>query len=134
MSRQFSRDTMRLAWNRCGGRCERCSTKLTSGNTNYDHEISYELSYDSSVWNCQVLCKTCHSYKTGAQDAPVIAEATRQSDLHHGITGPGLGRAPMAAGRKSRLKKTFRHGVVDRKTQVELYRTFMRDRFAGWRP
>src|SRR6266436_10336897 len=120
MSRQFSRDTMRLAWNRCRGRCERCSTKLAPGNINYDHEIPYELSNDSSVWNCQVLCKTCHGYKTAVQDAPAIADAKRQADLHHGVTGPGLGRSPMPAGRLSRLKKTFRHGVVPRASQIEL--------------
>jgi hypothetical protein len=133
MSRHFSNDVERTAFFRCGGRCP-CGAKLTSGNIRYDHSVPWALSFDSSLGNCQPLCKTCHRDKTANRDVPSIAKAKRQADFHQGITGPGLGRSPMSAGRLSRLKKTFRHGVVPRTTQVEEYRRLMRELFPGWQP
>jgi 5-methylcytosine-specific restriction enzyme A len=129
MSRQFTRETKRLAWNRSAGRCQRCIVKLTSGNTNYDHVVPYELSFDSSAWNCQVLCNTCHRHKTSMQDVPTIAEAKRRSDFHLGITGPGLGGSPMACGKRSRVSKTFNRGIVPRQSQIEKHRRFMAGRY-----
>jgi hypothetical protein len=133
MSRQFSKEIERAAFFRCNGRCA-CGAKLTSGNIHYDHSVPWALSFDSSLGNCQPLCKTCHDLKTAGRDIPSIAKAKRQADFHQGITGPGLGRSPMAAGRLSRLKKTFHHGVVPRLKQTELYRRFMREHFPGWKP
>jgi hypothetical protein len=134
MSRQFSKEVERTAFFRAKGRCEGCDTRLAAGAICYDHMVPWAMSCDSSLINCQVLCKTCHDIKTARQDVPNIAKAKRQSDFHQGIAGPGLGRAPMAGGRLSRLKKTFRHGIVPRQNQVELYRALMRDRFSGWKP
>lgn len=131
MARQFSKEIERAAFFRCHGRCEGCGAKLASGDIHYDHITPWALSCDSSIENCQVLCNGCHREKTAHRDVPAIAKAKRQADFHQGITGPGLGRSPMACGRLSRLKKTFRRGVVPRQTQVELYRQFIRDRFGG---
>lgn len=131
MARQFSKEIERGAFLRCAGRCEACASKLTSGNIHYDHITPWALSFDSSADNCQVLCNACHRDKTAYRDVPTIAKAKRQADYHRGITGPGQGASPMSCGRRSRLKKTFRHGVVPRQTQVELYREFMRNRLGG---
>jgi hypothetical protein len=129
MSRQFSKEIERAAFFRCNGRCS-CGASLTSGNVHYDHIVPYALCFDSSLDNCQALCKTCHDLKTANRDLPSIAKAKRQADFHQGITGPGRGPRPMLAGRLSRLKKTFRRGVVPRLKQIELYQQFLRDR--GW--
>jgi hypothetical protein len=133
MSRQFSKEIERAAFFRCNGHCA-CGAKLTSGNIHYDHIVPWALSFDSSPANCQVLCNSCHRDKTANRDVPSIAKAKRQADFHQGITGPGFSRLPMPAGRLSRLKKTFRHGVVPRTTQVEEYRRLMRELFPGWQP
>ena len=134
MSRQFPKEIERAAFFRSHGRCQGCGAKLASGDIHYDHVVPWALSCDSSLANCQVLCNSCHRDKTANRDMPSIAKAKRQADFHDGITGPGLGRSPMPAGWLSRLRKTFRHGVVPRATQVELYQRLMRDRFAGWQP
>lgn len=129
MTRAFPKEVERAAFFRARGRCEGCAAKLASGDIHYDHIIPWAMSQDSSLANCQVLCNPCHRDKTANRDLPAIAKAKRQADFHQGITGPGQGRSPMACGRLSRLKKTFRRGVVPRQTQVELHRAFIRDRF-----
>src|SRR5215831_3097887 len=134
MSRAFSKEIERAAFFRCRGLCQCCGVKLASGGINYDHIVPWALSCDSSLGNCQVLCNSCHRDKTASRDAPAIAKAKRQADYHVGIAGPGQGRSPLPCGRRSHLRKTFRKGVVPRKTQVELYRDFMRDHYAGWKP
>lgn len=139
MARQFSKETLRLALQRSGRRCEyirdgrRCNAELTPGNCIYDHNVPWALCCDSSLGNCQVICVPCNREKTSG-DATSIAKMRRQADFNAGITGPGLGRSPMSAGRLSRLKKTFRHGVVPRLKQTEMYRRLMRERFPGWQP
>ncbi len=134
MSRQFPKEIERAAFFRSHGRCQGCGAKLASGDIHYDHVVPWALSCDSSLANCQVLCNGCHRDKTANRDVPSIAKAKRQADFHQGIAGPGLGQSPMPAGRLSRLRKTFRHGVVPRATQVELYQRFMRERCPGWQP
>src|SRR5258706_8273144 len=88
MSRQFSKEIERAAFFRCRGRCHGCSAKLASGDIHYDHVVPWALSCDSSLANCQVLCKTCHGLKTADRDIPAITKAKNQSDFHQGITGP----------------------------------------------
>lgn len=50
---------------------------------------------------------------------PNNAKADRQRAFHEGRRGPGLGRCPMRAGRRSKETKTFRHGVVRRRSLSE---------------
>lgn len=139
MSRQFSRETKRLVWNQSGGRCEyvrdgeRCNAQLTPGNRIYDHIIAWEISHDSSFGNCQVICTRCDREKKTPADARRIAETRHKRDFHLGITGPGLGRSPMRGGRRSRERKTFRHGVVPRVTQQEAHRRMIAKRYPGRR-
>lgn len=129
MARDFSPAVKRAAFLRCKGNCEGCCKSLASGDIRYDHIVPYAMSFDSSLENCQVLCTSCHADKTAGRDLPNIAKAKRQEDFHHGVTGPGLGRSPMACGRRSRRRKTFHHGVVERETQSEAHRRMMAERY-----
>lgn len=130
MSRNFAPKTKRRAWDRCGRLCEmirdgeRCGALLCAGNRIYDHRIPFEISRDSSLGNCQVICVACDRVKTAA-DQGDIAKARAVEAFHLGITGPGLGRSPMRAGRRSRETKTFRHGVQPRRTGAERHRELM---------
>ena len=55
------------------------------------------------------------------------AEAVRKKFV--GIKGPGLGRAPMRCGRRSKLTKTMRHGVQPRLSQAQKHREFLQRRY-----
>lgn len=127
--RTFSAETRRLAWKRCGGQCQGCTAKLAAGGFIFDHIVPWELTHDSSLGNCQVLCLTCDDLKTYCQDLPAIAAADRKADFHLGITGPGRGKCPMPAGRSDGRKKTIRHGVQPRVSQAEQHRRFMARRY-----
>jgi 5-methylcytosine-specific restriction enzyme A len=132
-ARQFSAAVKRDAWKRCGGNCEKCTAVIAGAGFIYDHAIAWELTRDSSLGNCQVLCLTCNRDKTAA-DQTAIAHVKRTADFHLGIAGPGLGRSPMACGRydrdgkPGRHSKTFRHGVVARTSQAEKHRATMASR------
>jgi 5-methylcytosine-specific restriction protein A len=128
--RTFSAETKRLAWRRCNHQCQQCTRQVTgAGDIIFDHIVPWELTHDSTLPNCQVLCLTCDDLKTYASDLPAIAAADRKADFHLGIKGPGLGKSPMPAGRNSRISKTMRGGVVPRITQAQKHRRFMAKRF-----
>lgn len=85
MRNEFSKQTKRAAMERSGGACENCTRKLTVGDYHYDHIIADGLGGDTTLGNCAVLCKSCHSIKTTTQDAPTIAKCKRVSDRYRGI-------------------------------------------------
>jgi len=114
--RIFRPAVKRLAWSRCGGACESCGAPLADGNTHFDHVLPHALSCESSLANCQVLCKTCHVAKTATLDVPAIAKANRQRDRALGIAGPGRGRRPMPGGRDDPRRRTVDGRIVDRAT------------------
>jgi hypothetical protein len=134
VSYDFAPKTKRLAWDRCNGRCEyvrdgiRCGAALAPGNRIYDHRIPKEISHDARLSNCQVICAACNREKTAA-DAGTIAKTRGQRDFHLGIKGPGLGRRPMRGGRRSRERKTFRHGVQPRVTYSQQHLALMQKRY-----
>jgi len=120
--RTFSNETKRLAWKRCNRQCQGCTAPVTgAGNIQFDHIVPWELSRDSSLGNCQVLCTACHDDKTAAVDLPAIAAADRKADFHLGITGPGRGKRPMPAGKAngSPWSKTIAGKVVPRTTLAQ---------------
>jgi 5-methylcytosine-specific restriction enzyme A len=124
--RTFSAEVQRLAWKRCNHQCQECTRQVTgAGDIIFDHIVPWEISRDSSLGNCQVLCLTCDDLKTNCRDIPAIAKADRQSDFHLGISGPGRGRRPMPCGRASGRSKTMHHGVVPRQSQAEKHRAAM---------
>lgn len=114
---EFSRQTRRDAFLRAEGRCEntdsdgtRCSLKLGPGNLIYDHIIPWEISRDSSLGNCQCLCKL-HDKKKYSTDRANIDRAKRVFDGH---IGAKVSRTPMPCGRKSQWKKRMDGSVVRR--------------------
>jgi 5-methylcytosine-specific restriction enzyme A len=128
--RTFSNEVKRLAWKRCKKHCQGCSAPVTgAGDIVFDHVVPFELTRDSSLGNCQVLCLTCDDLKTYQRDLPAIAAADRKADFHLGIRGPGRGKSPLPAGRNSRVSKTMHHGVVERVSQAEKHRQFMARRY-----
>jgi 5-methylcytosine-specific restriction enzyme A len=125
--REFSRKTKRLAWERCGGRCEGvlpppsnsfqtfdiilyCSAPLRSGQFEYDHHDPDWFSNDNELSNCVVLCRTCHRSKT-AKDQGDIAKTKRIRDK---AIGALTSKNPMPFGRKSPWKKKLNGDVVQR--------------------
>ena len=131
--RHFSAKTKRAAWKRCNGRCESCTVRLRPGHIHYDHDICWELSRNSSLENCRVLCVACHETKTAERDIPTIARVRRMGDAHHGIAGPGKGQGPkLPCGVESNRRKTIKGRVVERKSQAELHRDAMARRYGGF--
>jgi 5-methylcytosine-specific restriction enzyme A len=124
--RHFSSKTKRLAYERAHGHCEKCPIKLTQGNIIYDHIIPWEISHDSSLENCQILCRTCDGQKTYGSDLSTIAKVHRIHDRAIGIVRPGK---KLPAGRNSPITKTFSHGVRKRQSQSEKHREVMAKRY-----
>ena len=89
---EFNAKTKALAAQRAAGHCENCGRKLLhSGDFHYDHIIPCaldELGGDNSLENCRVLCTSCHMAKTGSQDIPRIAKASRNRRRNQGIRKP----------------------------------------------
>ncbi len=110
VSRHFSRKIKRAAFERCGGRCDGCAAILTTGRIVYDHRIPWEISRDSSLVNCQVLCIACDRVKTPG-DISVIRKSDRIRDRHIGAMQADR---PLPCGRKSRLTKPL-HGAPRRR-------------------
>jgi 5-methylcytosine-specific restriction protein A len=128
--RTFSNEVKRLAWRRCNRQCQECTRQVTgAGDIEFDHIIAWEISHDSSLGNCQVLCSDCHAAKTAAQDVPAIAAADRKTDFHIGVRGPGKGARPLPAGRNSPISKTLQHGVVPRRSQAQKHRDAIARRY-----
>ena len=120
--RAFSTKTKRDAWKRCDGHCEKCTTKLSTGNIIYDHVIPWELSHDSSLDNCQCLCKSCDGQKTYGQDLSTIAKVHRIENGRIGIKRPGK---KLPGGRDSDVSKKLNGEVVRRPARGERHRALM---------
>jgi 5-methylcytosine-specific restriction protein A len=84
---EFPAVVKRQAWDRCGGRCERCTAKLFPAKFAYDHIIADGLGGDPTLENCAVLCTACHHAKTVDEDRPVMDKADR-------VRRKWLGQAP----------------------------------------
>src|SRR5437879_5902941 len=91
MRTEFSKKTMREAYERSEGLCEgilpsgeRCCVEVTH-KKHFDHIIPDALGGDTSLQNCAVLCLPCHGSKTQKIDVPMIAKAKRVADKHRGI-------------------------------------------------
>ena len=100
---EFSAKTRDQAFARSGGRCEwceagvRCDAVLSSGNVEFDHVLPLALGGESTLVNCEALCKTHHSIKTSTGDIPRIRKADRQRRRH---IGAKISNAPAFRSRK----------------------------------
>lgn len=77
MRKEFTASVKLEAWERCGGFCADCLTKII-GRPEYDHIIPDALGGEPTLDNCQVLCSKCHRLKTSERDVPRIAKTKRQ--------------------------------------------------------
>lgn len=84
---EFSKKVRIAAFQRCEGKCQKCGANLKVGEGEYDHIIPLALTGESTLANCQVLCKVCHrgaGAKT-ADDVKNISKAKRREEKHIGI-------------------------------------------------
>jgi hypothetical protein len=126
--RHFSPKTKREAYKRSRGHCEKCTIELATGNIIYDHVIPWEISYDSSLENCDVICKTCDRTKTFGKDIPIIAKIKRLYDRAIGIERP---KQKLPAGKDSHISKTVRGEVIRRLPRYGKHRAAMAKRQIG---
>jgi len=95
---EFSKQVMREALARSGGRCEavgiayglergqRCNAVFKGGVKEFDHyPLPATMEGSDTLENCVVCCPTCHKHKTRTLDIPVQAKTKRVSDKHLGI-------------------------------------------------
>ena len=79
----FSDETKRQAWARCGGLCEGCGNPIRAGNgPEYNHQYLPATEPGSNTLdNCQVLCsRPCHRVITDTETTPKRAKAKRVLD------------------------------------------------------
>lgn len=92
------------------GMCQNCGCRLVSAE--YDHRVALALGGESTLENCEVLCKGCHRFKTHRVDVPEIARAKRREAKHRNATKPK--RNPMPGSKASGWKKRM-DGTVERR-------------------
>jgi 5-methylcytosine-specific restriction enzyme A len=115
------------------GICHLCDVRIQVGE-------SWECSHIISLWAggtdnesnmAPAHTKKCHRNKTD-EEATDRAKSTRMRANHLGISGPGKGDGQkFPAGRQSHQRKTFNHGIVERRSQIELYHETMKRRQIG---
>ncbi len=117
MRTEFSKKTLREAYQRAGFLCEgikpdgtRCNFNLLHRTKHFDHIIPDALGGDNSLTNCAVLCVPCHKAKTQKIDVPMIAKAKRNYDKHRGIRK----QSRFPGSRNSKWKKKISGEVVAR--------------------
>lgn len=76
--------------------------------------------------------RRCNQLDNNNVVTPTAAKAERVRKRHVGITGSGLGRHPMQAGRRSGFKKTFAHGLQPRLTLAQQHAAFLRKRYPAF--
>lgn len=100
------------AFERCGGRCEKCTAPLRPGKFRYDHIVPLAIGGESTLENCQCVCTTCDAPKTYGQDIPAIRKADRAKARHIGAKAKPRRRLP--GGRDSKFKIKLDGTVVPR--------------------
>jgi 5-methylcytosine-specific restriction protein A len=114
MRREFTKQVKLAAWQRAGGRCEKCTCKLFSGNIRYDHVVPDAMGGDPTIENCEVLCRTCHDAKTYVEDIPRISKSKRQRDHHVNARTRKANSRPIPGSKDSGWKKKMDGTIVRR--------------------
>jgi 5-methylcytosine-specific restriction enzyme A len=114
MSRkEFSRKVRKQAIDRAAGKCESkaCGAVLKPREAEVDHILPCELGGEPVLANAQVLCKVCHTAKTG-NDVRRIRKSDRMRDKDSGairptqsMPGRPFARSEKAARKAARLPK-----------------------------
>jgi 5-methylcytosine-specific restriction protein A len=82
---EFTSSIKLARWEHCKGICEICKLKILGG-ADYDHDIPWYLTRDSTFENCRCVCKPCHRRKTSLDDLPTIAKTKRIERKAKGVT------------------------------------------------
>ena len=109
---EFSRKVKVAAFERAGGRCEKCTARLVPGKFRFDHRLPLALGGESTLDNCQCVCTSCDAPKTYGQDIPAIRKADRAQARH--IGAKTRSRSPLPGGRDSKFKRKLDGTVVPR--------------------
>ncbi|MBW2974903.1 HNH endonuclease [Candidatus Woesearchaeota archaeon] len=61
----FEEDVVKQAWERAGGKCEKCNKSLSWDNRGEETEDGWEAHHrdpngPDTVSNCEILCQPCH--------------------------------------------------------------------------
>lgn len=73
--------------------------------------------------------RPCNQRDNNHVVTPMVAKAEAVRKKFVGITGPGLGRAPMKCGRRSGQTRTMNGGVKPRLTGAQKHAAFLRQRY-----
>ncbi|MCC6172036.1 MAG: hypothetical protein IT481_08405 [Gammaproteobacteria bacterium] len=98
--------------------CNLCGLPVITGD-------AWDESHDPAKPKCfggervGVAHRRCNREHGAQVVVPVRAKSDRVRARHTGADGPGLGRHPMRAGRRSRESKTFHHGLQRRLTLAQ---------------
>lgn len=78
-----------------------------------------------------VAHRLCNRRDNNLVVTPMVSKVKRVLRKHIGADAPGLGPDRLAGGRRSPLKKTFRHGVVPRRSGSEKHAALMAERYGA---
>ena len=111
---EFSELIKAKAYARANGKCEGCGFLLKKNNRHYDHIKPMEMGGKSELGNCQLLCTSCHTKKTGEEDIPAIAKSNRAMKAHAGLTRRKSRPIPgsIASGIRKKLNGTVEFRVT----------------------
>lgn len=120
-----------LLWQACANDgeghvlCNICGLEVIPGDAWHESHVGAPAALGgNSVGIAHAKC----NLEDGRQVTSFVAKTKRMKRNHLGITGPGLGASPMAAGRRSRISKKLNGEVVVRKSQSEKHREMMERR------
>lgn len=113
----FTRKIIRQAKERANGRCENrmCGAVLKTGEGEADHILPVEMGGESTLINCQILCRVCHQAKT-KKDIGRIRKSDRQRDKMSGAYQQGRIR--------SKLPRKHPNGQRTASRPIEKWRAF----------
>ena len=111
MRREFPKKVRVKAFERSGGFCEGCGSRLVPGKYDYDHVLPAALGGEPTLENCSVKCDPCHGVKT-VEDVRRIRKADRQKAAHIGARPKP--KRPMPGSKHSKWKRKMDGSVVPR--------------------
>jgi len=95
------------------GSCASCNTKIAAGQAwDIDHILPIALGGSNEPNNLQILCRSCHRYKTTQDDIPRIAKTKRLKAKHLGARSSAY--RPIPGGKSSPWKRKMDGSVVRR--------------------
>lgn len=105
---EFTRKQRLEIWVRANGNCEKCEARLKTGEGEYDHITAQGYGGENTVENGQLLCRPCHSAKTGV-DKGITEKVKRIRDKHLGVMKP---KSFFGGGKNAKFKKKINGLVV----------------------